>query len=130
MFKVPICLYEQVPNLNYHLLVNLNSKPFAQLNLQFHLSSLIDLPKHFTMLNLTLRPFIKRLVLRIKGGIVIELILNNILQKLNLGNEDLLVIDKIVENEFNLSYIKSNDLEQYHHHVNLLNGRKFYVSIN
>jgi hypothetical protein len=56
------------------------------------------------MLNLTLRPFIKRLDLRIKGGIVIELILNNILQKLNLGNEDLLVIDKIVENEFNLSF--------------------------
>ena len=75
-------------------------------------------------------PFIKRLGLRIKGGIVVELIMNNILQRLNLNNEDLLIIDKIAENDFNLSYIKSNDLVQYHHHVNLLNGRKYYISIN
>ena len=104
---------------------------YSKLDIENAEDQKISINQTFNNIEFDTTPFIKRLVLRIKdGSIVVELILNNILQRLNLHNEDLLVIDKIAENDFNLSYIKANELEQYHHHVNLLNGRKYYISIN
>lgn len=104
---------------------------YSKLDIENAEDQKISINQTFNNIEFDTTPFIKRLVLRIKdGSIVVELILNNILQRLNLHNEDLLVIDKIAENDFNLSYIKANELEQYHYHVNLLNGRKYYISIN
>lgn len=104
---------------------------YSKLDIENAEDQKISINQTFNNIEFDTTPFIKRLVLRIKdGSIVVELILNNILQRLNLHNEDLLVIDKIAENDFNLSYIKANELEQYHHHINLLNGLKYYISIN
>ncbi len=74
--------------------------------------------------------FNKRLELRIQGrtgGIVVELILNNIMQRLNLVDSDLLIIEQIGENEYQLDYIRGTDHANYGPMFDSLNGKRFRV---
>lgn len=74
--------------------------------------------------------FNKRLELRIQGrtrGIVVELILNNIMQRLNLVDSDLLIIEEIGENEYQLNYIRETDHVNYGPMFDSLNGKRFLV---
>lgn len=69
----------------------------------------------------------KRLEVRIKGGIVVELILNNIMQQLNLTGGDILLIEKITENEFNLNFIRETNFDDYTPLNERLNGKSFFI---
>lgn len=74
--------------------------------------------------------FNKRLELRIQstsGTIVVELILNNIMQRLNLIDADLLIIEQIGENDYQLDYIQGTDNVNYGPIFDLLNGKRFRV---
>ncbi|MFM2441476.1 MAG: hypothetical protein RL449_117 [Bacteroidota bacterium] len=74
--------------------------------------------------------FNKRLELRIQsrtGGIVVELILNNIMQRLNLLDTDLLIIEQIEVNDYQLAYIRETDHVNYGRVFDSLNGQRFLV---
>lgn len=74
--------------------------------------------------------FNKRLELRIQGrtgGVVVELILNNIMQRLNLSDGDLLLIEQIDEYEYYLDYIIKADVLRYVPIYNSLNGRRYHI---
>ena len=74
--------------------------------------------------------FNKRLELRIhatSGTTVVELILNNIMQRLNLIDADLLIIEQIGENDYQLDYVRATDNVNYDPIFESLNGNSFLV---
>jgi hypothetical protein len=75
-------------------------------------NSRIENPQTFHF-NLPDSPQIKKLRLRIQGGIVVELALNNIMQRMDLIVDDALIIEKINEDEYSITAVKASDLSNY-----------------